>query len=109
MENNNLDFISQNELPKRKDSDFVPGFGATPRGDVEALAKTERVGNIEVNEFFDIERLNDLKKAVAQNRDIFRTVEELEKYNGFVTTIEKILRAREALKKAEEERKKKLN
>jgi hypothetical protein len=87
--------------------EHVPGFGATPRYEVESLAGTTRVMNIEVGDDFNDEKLSELKMAMAEYKrlGVFKTKEELDDYEGAIRTIERIINARKRLKEEEESKK----
>ncbi len=84
---------------------IVPGVGVLEKDEALELAKIEKVANINVPKTFDFERLAELKSAVDEYKKagVFVTEKELEEYNGFINTIEKIIRIRKALEEKEKQ------
>lgn len=92
--NNSLDFTNGGNTEVNVD--------ALPIEQVANLANMTRVGNIEVGEDFDFEKLEELRDAVEvyKKQGLFGTPEKLADYNGFIRTIETVLLARQKLQEA---------
>lgn len=93
-----MNFGLEPKTPEQK-TFAVPFYGAVNFEKLKEIASTKIVGNIEVDEYYTIEKLNDLK-ITANNTENLRGVltnEDRKKYLGFILQIEGILEARKIL------------